>query len=184
MPKANCKVSYTTYGDGTIDLKMDYKGTEGLPNMMDFGIIFKVPCKYKNLQWYGYGKEENYRDRNKGARLGIYSNKVRDNVSKYVIPQECGNKTGVRWTKILSNDGHGIEVKGENLEFSALPFTPHELENAYHHHELPNIYYTVIRVSLKHIGVGGDDSWGAMPHDEYLIEASKDMSLKFSFKGI
>lgn len=184
VPKTNCKVSYTTYGDGTIDLKMDYKGTEGLPNMMDFGIIFKVPCKYENLQWYGYGKEENYRDRNKGARLGIYSNKVRDNVSKYVIPQECGNKTGVRWTKILSNDGHGIEVKGENLEFSALPFTPHELENAYHHHELPNIYYTVIRVSLKHIGVGGDDSWGAMPHDEYLIEASKDMSLKFSFKGI
>ncbi|MDZ7548700.1 beta-galactosidase small subunit, partial [Clostridium perfringens] len=138
-------------------------------NMLDFGMIFKIPCLYDNLEYYGFGADENYQDRNKGARLDVYKIKVSDNVSKYVVPQECGNRTGVRWAKITDNKGHGVKIFGDSLDFSALPFTPHELDNANHHYELPKVYNTVIKVSSKQTGVGGDDSWGATPHEEYLL---------------
>lgn len=183
-PESKCNVTYTTLGDGSVKVKMDYKGVEGLPNMLDFGMMVKIPCVYDNLTWFGRGIEENYSDRNKGAKLGVHKNKVIDNLSKYVIPQECGNKTDLKWAKVTDNTGNGLMIAGNNFEFSALPYTPHELENAYHHYELPPVYHTVIRVSLKNIGVGGDDSWGAMPHDEYLIPSNKDMSLEFTIKGI
>jgi len=183
-PESKCDVTYTTLGNGSIKVKMDYKSVKGLPNMLDFGMIIKIPCIYNNLTWFGRGIEENYSDRNKGARLGVHNNKVIDNVSKYVIPQECGNKTDLKWAKVMDNTDNGLMITGNNFEFSALPYTPHELENAYHHYELPPVYNTVIRASLKNIGVGGDDSWGSMPHDEYLIPSNKDMSFEFTIKGI
>lgn len=182
--ESECKVSYTTYGNGKVDVNMDYKGVEGLSDMLDFGMIFKIPSTYENIKWYGYGKEENYCDRNKGARLGIFETKVCDNVSKYVTPQECGNRTGVRYAKVLDNQGFGLEISGNEIDFSALPYTPHELENAFHHYDLPKIYHTVIRASLMQIGVGGDDSWGARPHEEYLLKSNKDMNFTFTLKGI
>ena len=184
VPECKCDVSYTTVGDGSVKVKMDYKAVDNLANMLDFGMIFKIPSKYENLTWFGRGGEENYCDRNKGARLGIHNNKVIDNVSQYVIPQECGNKTDVKWAKVTDEFGNGLLINGDNFEFSALPYTPHELENAYHHYELPQVHYTVIRASLMNIGVGGDDSWGAMPYDEYLIPSNKDMSFEFTIKGI
>ena len=184
VPESKCEVIYTIHDDGSINIKMDYKAVDNLPNMLDFGMIFKIPNKYENLTWFGRGFEENYRDRNKGAKLGVHSNKVSDNVSKYVIPQECGNKTDVKWAKVTDNQGNGLLITGDNIEFSALPYTPHELENAYHHYELPSVYHTVIRASLMNIGVGGDDSWGSMPHDEYLIPSNKDMTFDFTIKGI
>ncbi|MEN8078336.1 glycoside hydrolase family 2 TIM barrel-domain containing protein [Clostridioides difficile] len=184
VPESKCEVIYTIHDDGSINFKMNYKAVDNLPNMLDFGMIFKIPNKYENLTWFGRGFEENYSDRNKGAKLGVYSNKVIDNVSKYVIPQECGNKTDVKWAKVTDNKGNGLLITGDNIEFNALPYTPHELENAYHHYELPPVYHTVIRASLMNIGIGGDDSWGAMPHDEYLIPSNKDMTFNFTIKGI
>ncbi|EKY25798.1 glycoside hydrolase family 2 TIM barrel-domain containing protein [Clostridium celatum] len=184
VPESKCYVTYTTLVDGTIDIKMEYKAVDNLPNMLDFGMIFTVPCIYENITWFGKGKEENYCDRNKGARFGVHKNKVSDNLSKYVIPQECGNKTDVKWVSVTDNLENGLIIKGDNFNFSALPYTPHELENAYHHYELPKVYHTVIRVSLMNSGIGGDDSWGAMPHDEYLIPSNRDMTFKFTIKGI
>ena len=73
---------------------------------------------------------------------------------------------------------------GDNIEFSALPYTPHEIENARHDFELPQIHYTVVRVSKQQMGVGGDDSWGAKTHEEYLLNTEKPMKLTFGFKGI
>ena len=73
---------------------------------------------------------------------------------------------------------------GDCMEFSALPYTPHELENARHPFELPQVHYTVVRVSKQQMGVGGDDSWGAKTHKEYLINAEKEMEFTFGFQGI
>ena len=82
------------------------------------------------------------------------------------------------------NLGRGIEFCGKELSFSALPYTPHELENAMHSYELPTVYYTVVRVALQQMGVAGDDSWGARTHEEYLIDVTRPLKLEFDFKGI
>lgn len=70
------------------------------------------------------------------------------------------------------------------MEFSALPYTPHELENAMHPFELPQVHYTVVRVAKQQMGVAGDDSWGAKTHPEYLLDAKEKMEFTFRFKGI
>ena len=100
------------------------------------------------------------------------------------MPQECGNKVGVRYAKVTDEQGNGLLFEGKEMEFSALPYTPHELENAMHDFELPNIHHTVVRVAKAQMGVGGDDSWGSSVHPEYLLDVSSKMKFEFSLKGI
>ncbi len=183
-PKAECQMIYKVFGDGTVTTKLVYDPIQELKDMPEFGVIFKMKADYDTIEWYGIGPEETYWDRNRGGRLGIYKNKVIDNIPKYLVPQECGNKTGIRYAKVMDHRGRGIVFTGNNMNFSALPFTPHELENAMHDYELPQIQYTVIRTSLNQMGIAGDDSWGARTHEEFLIDVSKKLEFEFSFKGI
>ena len=183
-PQAECELSYEVFADGTIETVLSYEPVKDLGDMPEFGVIFKFDADYNQVTWYGMGPEETYVDRNKGAKLGIYQNKVEENMAKYLVPQECGNKTGVRWAKVTDRKGRGMLFKSDKMEFSALPYTPHEIENAAHPFELPKVHYTVVRASMQQMGVGGDDSWGAKTHPEYLLDVSQKKEFKFSFKGI
>lgn len=183
-PAAKCQVAYTVFGDGTVETKLTYDPVEGLPDMPEFGMMFKLNADYDNVEWYGYGPEETYADRRHGAKLGIYKNKAADNMAKYLVPQECGNKVGVRYAKVTDDRGRGLLFSGDELSFSALPYTPHEMENAAHPYELPQVHYTVVRVALAQMGVGGDDSWGAWVHPEYHIDVTKPLEFTFRFRGI
>lgn len=183
-PSSKCEVSYTVFGDGTIETKLMYDPVEGLPDMPEFGMMFQFDADYDNLTWYGMGPDETYADRRHGAKLGIYSNKVADNMAKYLVPQECGNKVGVRYARLVDAKGRGILFEGDELSFSALPYTPHELENAVHAYELPQVHHTIVRVAFAQMGVGGDDSWGSWVHPEYHIDVTKPLEFTFRFKGI
>jgi len=188
-PAADCQVSYTVFGDGTVKVDMSYNpgsraSAKDLLPMPEFGMLFKLNADYENLEWYGMGPEETYVDKVTGAKLGIYRNKVKDNMAEYLVPQECGNKVGVRYAKLTNAYGKGIIFTGDAMEFSALPYTPHELENAMHHYELPVPHYTVVRVNMKQMGIAGDNSWGALTHDEYLLPANEPLNFSFRFKGI
>lgn len=183
-PAGKCQVSYTVFGDGTIETKLMYDPVEGLPDMPEFGMMFQFNADYDNLTWYGMGPEETYADRRHGAKLGIYSSKVADNMAKYLVPQECGNKVGVRYVRLVDAKGRGMMFEGDELSFSALPYTPHELENAAHVYELPQVHHTIVRVALAQMGVGGDDSWGSLVHPEYHIDVTKPLEFTFRFKGI
>ena len=183
-PASKCQVAYTVFGDGTIETKLMYDPVEGLPDMPEFGMMFQFNADYDKLTWYGMGPEETYADRRHGAKLGIYSNKVADNMAKYLVPQECGNKVGVRYARLVDAKGRGMMFEGDELSFSALPYTPHELENAAHAYELPQVHHTIVRVALAQMGVGGDDSWGSWVHPEYHIDVTKPLEFTFRFKGI
>lgn len=183
-PESSCEVVYTVTGDGTVHTALSYDPPKGIHDMPEFGMLFKFDADYENLTWYGYGPAETYCDRERGGKLGIHHNKVADNIAQYLVPQECGNHTHVRRASVTDNLGRGIEFSGKELSFSALPYTPHELENAMHSYELPPVYYTVVRVALQQMGVAGDDSWGARTHEEYLIDVTRPLKLEFDFKGI
>ncbi|MBO0959376.1 DUF4981 domain-containing protein [Neobacillus sp. MM2021_6] len=177
---------YTVFADGSVRVKHTYKGAENLPQLPIFAVSFKVPADYDQLEWYAMGPEENYCDRSMGARLGIFTNQVKDNLSGYVMPQESGNRTGVRHVCVRNSNGQGMKISsvGKPLECTVSPFTAFELENAQHVYELPNIHYTVVTVAGRQMGVGGDDSWGAPVHDEHLIEADREMEFEFRIERI
>ncbi|MBP3490062.1 MAG: DUF4981 domain-containing protein [Roseburia sp.] len=183
-PQSKCEVTYTVLCDGTVETKLFYDPVKELGDMPEFGMLFKLNADYDRLEWYGLGPQETYADRMRGAKLGIYRNRVADNMAEYLVPQECGNKVGVRYAKVTDERGRGMLFTGDNLSFSALPYTPHELENAMHAYELPQVHYTVVRVALMQMGVGGDDSWGSLVHPEYHIDVTKPLEFTFKFRGI
>ncbi|WP_044915220.1 glycoside hydrolase family 2 TIM barrel-domain containing protein [Butyrivibrio sp. WCE2006] len=183
-PESDCAVSYEVFGDGTIKTEMSFDAVKGLPDMPEFGMLFKLNADYDNVTWYGLGPQETYEDRKCGGKIGIYKNKVSDNMAKYLVPQECGNKCDVRWAEVTDLKGRGMKFFGDNISFSALPYTPHEMENAMHDFELPRVHYTVVRAALGQMGIAGDDSWGARPHPQYRLPAGKNMKFVFLFKGI
>ena len=187
-PTSKCKLSYEVFGDGRVKTTLTYEPVKELGDMPEFGVIFKFNADYDRVEWYGLGETETYSDRKKGAKLGIYANKVADNMARYMVPQECGAKEEVRWAKVIDRKGRGMlfEMDENNgpMMFSALPYTPHEMENAMHPYELPEVHYTVVRVAKDQMGVGGDDSWGARTHEEYLLKTDKKMEFSFVFKGL
>lgn len=183
-PQSSCEVTYRVFGDGTIETTLSYDPVKELGDMPEFGMIFKLDADYDTVKWYGLGPQETYEDRQHGGKYGVYENKVADNIAEYLVPQESGNKCRVRYAKVMDKKGRGMLFFGDELSFSALPYTPHELENAAHHFELPPVHYTVVRVAKKQMGVGGDDSWGAHTHPEYLLDASEKMEFTFCFRGI
>lgn len=183
-PCSTCEVSYTVYGDGAIETKLSYDPVKELGDMPEFGMIFYLDADYDHVTWYGLGPAETYADRRKGAKLGIYQNRVMDNLAEYLVPQECGNKMDVRYAKVTDAKGRGMLFAGDGIYFSALPYTPHEMEHALHAYELPRVHDTVVRVALAQMGVAGDDSWGARVHPEYRIQTGQKLEFRFWIKGI
>ena len=183
-PKASCTVAYRVHPCGKVDVRMRYDPVKELGDMPEFGMTAKLDADCNRVRFFGLGPEENYTDRREGARLGLWEYRAEENMTPYLLPQECGNRTGVRWAEITDAQGRGLKLWLNGGEFSALPWTPHEIENAAHGYELPPVCYTVLKMSCRQMGVGGDDSWGARTHPEYLLDVSGPVEFAFSFRGI
>lgn len=185
-PEFEYTIIYTAYFDGRLGVCVNYAGVSGMPDMPILALDFKMKKQLNSFSYYGMGPDENYIDRNKGARLGVWESTAMDNLSGYLNPQECGNRTGVRNLTVSDNTQHGLTFTKVNapFEMSVLPYSAYELENAMHMDELPNVRYTWVRIAAKQMGVGGDDSWGAKVHDEYRIKSDEPMKLEFIISPI
>ena len=106
-------------------------------------------------------------------------------MTPYLVPQECGAKCGVRQALVTDETGRGMMFTCDKdpFMFSALPYSPHVIEEAAYAYELPESRHTYVRVIGEQMGVGGDDSWGAVPHKEFMIEG-RDLSFTFAFCGV
>ena len=183
-PESRCQVSYRVFADGTVETTLSYDPVKELSDMPEFGMMFRMDADYDELEWYGLGEAETYADRKRGGKLGVYRNKVEDNMAGYLVPQECGNKCDVRYAKVTDKKGRGILFSGDELSVNVLPYTPPEVENAMHGYELPPVHYTIVRIAEQQMGVAGDDSWGARVHPEYLVDVSGRKEFTFRFRGI
>lgn len=186
VPSTKVNVSYYIEEDGVIKVTVHYNGVDGLPELPVLGMNFRLLSEFDSFIWYGKGKEENYIDRCDGAKLGVYSSTPIKNLSKYLVPQECGNRTDTRWVEVRNEEGEGLRFSYEELpfEFSVLPYNCIELENALHKEDLPPVNFTNVNIIGRQMGVGGDDSWGAPVLKEYCIDSSKDIEYTFKISGI
>lgn len=186
IPRAFCRQTHDVFADGRVQITLEYDPVKELGDMPEFGVMMKLNADFNRLCWYGLGPEDTYQDRKKGGKLGVYEKNVEENLASYVFPQESGSKEGVRVAAVTDEKGRGLCFWAEKapMSFSALPWTPHEIENAAHGYELPPVHYTVVRAALARMGVAGDNSWGARTHPEFLLNTEKKMVFCFSFKGI
>ena len=183
-PSFECTVKYSVTADGTVRVHMMMDPPEELGDMPEFGMMLRMDADYDRVKWYGLGPDETYSDRTQGAKLGIYSQLAKDARAPYLIPQESGNKMGVRWATVTDKRNRGLLFAGDGMNFSALPWSPHEIESAGHPFDLPEIHHTYIRCALAQMGVAGDDGWGARTQPEFLLPAGQKMEFEFAFRGM
>ncbi|WP_084128379.1 glycoside hydrolase family 2 TIM barrel-domain containing protein [Demequina sp. NBRC 110055] len=184
VPVSEVDLTYRVDGDGHVAVTVDLRPGEGLPDVPELAFLLTVDADLRNLTWYGEGPHESYVDRRGAARLGVYSADVREQLTRYMRPQESGSHTGVRWAEVVDRAGYGVRLDADTpMELSALPWTPFEIENARHPNELPPIHHTVLRPALMRRGAGGDQSWGAMTHPEYRVPTG-DLTFTFGFQGV
>jgi beta-galactosidase len=181
-PAHECKVEYLINPDGFVDCRLILDKSDDVGELPELSMAFTLDASLENLEWYGKGPMETYLDKDH-AKIGVFTNKVADNMAKYLVPQECGNHQEVRYAKISDEKGDGIVFVANNNGLSALPYSVNEIEEAKHHTELPPIHFTHVRIG-KQMGVAGDDTWGAKTHPEFMLDNSKKMEISFSFKGI
>ncbi len=169
-------ITYTIYADGTVDISSRFNLiNDDLPEIPRIGFRLRLPSSYDNLKYFGRGPYENYIDRNTGALVGLYTSKAADQYFPYSRPQENGNKTDVRWVQLTNSKGNGLKATGKpTLGTSAMPyaredFDPGEQKAQRHTNDVKSRDFIEWHIDLKQMGVGGDNSWGARPRNEYMI---------------
>jgi beta-galactosidase len=135
-----------------------------------------LPAGFDRITWLGPGPQETYCDR-KDARVGVYKGTVADQFfADYTEPGESGNKVDVRWVALMNHKGVGLLAVGQPwLSVNALHHTTQDLQGAEHPFEMPRREVTVLNLDWMQQGVGGDNSWGAWPHEPYLISCQEQV---------
>ena len=171
-------LTYTFMADGALKVEVEWerKG-EYVPELPRFGMRMIMPQSYTNFKFYGRGPWENYSDRNESSFVDLYEQSTSEQLFTYVRPQESGNKTDVRWLELTNDYGIGIRIEGlQPLSVSAMPYRSEDLDpgltkKQMHYSDIEPRREVVLHVDLAQRGLGGDDSWGAQPHDKYRLTA-------------
>ena len=166
------RVVYTVFPSGDIYVDASFTpGLDTLPMLPRFGMQMAMPAGFERVAWYGPGPEETYADRNE-ARVGRHSGTVDGQWTEYSKPQENGNKIGVRWLAVTNSQGVGLLAVGmPHLSAAVRHYTHEDIWNAAHTYELARRPETYVNLDDRQMGVGGDDSWGALAHEPYRLPA-------------
>ncbi len=194
------QVTYSIYGSGEINVNHQFKKyNPGLPEIPRMGMTLIMPREFDQMSWYGRGPYETYQDRKTSAFVDVYSGSVAQQYHAYLRPQENGNKTDVRWLKITNEDGEGLLFEGDQLlEVSAhhnliddfeTPFDEegkkivNSPEDQRHTTDVKPRDLTAVDIDLKQMGVGGDNSWGALTHEKYRL-TEPEYTYQYTIKPI
>jgi len=174
------KAIYTIYGDGKFTVDVEFKPKKELIRL---GMQTKLSPEFSQFEWFGKGFHETYEDRKTGAAVGRYSGTAEELIHDYVFPQENGNRTDVRWVRVLNPEGKGFKISdncGKYLNFSAWPYSQDDLEEAEHIHDLPRSDNVTFNIDYRQRGVGGDFPAFPTVHDKYKLK--KDVTYSYSFR--
>jgi beta-galactosidase len=164
-------VRYRVLGSRTVAVEMDYDaGDVGMPELPRFGTRLGLPARFDRIAWFGPGPEESYADR-KRLPVDVYTGALDAQLTRYSRPQETGNKVDVRWLALTDGRGVGLLAVGAPLlSANAMRYEPSALEAAGHFHELTPDDVVHLHLDAAQRGVGGDNSWGALPQAAYRLE--------------
>ena len=173
--------TYTFRADGSLQVEMSWlRDSDYVAEIPRFGMRMILPADYKKFTYYGRGPWENYSDRCESSFLGRYEQSTDDQLFHYVRPQESGNKTDVRWLELMGSEGRGIRIEGlQPLSVSAMPYRAEDLDpgrdskNQVHYSDIEPRNEVVLHVDLAQRGLGGDNTWGATPREQYCLTAEE-----------
>jgi beta-galactosidase len=174
---------YTIYGNGEIDVTMSADIRENLMSLPRFGLEFAMPRGNETINYFGMGPHENYIDMNNSAKMGLYESTVDHEYEPYIKPQETGNHTKVQWAAVYDIMGRGLIFKGNpEFNFSALHYTPEDLDKADYTANLNRREETIVHVDYQQTGIGSN-SCGPNLQEKYELKP-QHIDFGFSFKPI
>ena len=171
-------ITYLVFANtGAVKVTEDFKATEGakVSDMFRFGMLLQMPYSMEKSTYYGRGPIENYSDRKDCMRIAIYNDEADNQYFPYIRPQESGTKSDIRWWKQTDATGLGLQVKScAPFYASALHFDTEELDDGdekeqRHSFDLKKSKFTNLFLDAAHMGVGGENSWGAWPLEKYRV---------------
>ena len=171
-------ITYLVFANtGAVKVTEDFKATEGakVSDMFRFGMLLQMPYSMEKSTYYGRGPIENYSDRKDCMRIAIYNDDADNQYFPYIRPQESGTKSDIRWWKQTDATGLGLQVKSCSPFYaSALHFDTEELDDGdekeqRHSFDLKKSKFTNLFLDAAHMGVGGENSWGAWPLEKYRV---------------
>ncbi|MEO0339549.1 MAG: beta-galactosidase domain 4-containing protein [Bacteroidota bacterium] len=171
--KAMLQINYDIYPNG--DLKVDflYSAAEDLAILPRVGMEWILPLEFDQFEWYGPGPLPTYSDRNV-EKVGIYTSTAMDNWVDYSKPQENGNKAEVRWVKVRNEQGNGLQITSNQLfNFNLMPYGKKVITDTKYSWQLPQSERIYMNIDHRQLGVGGDNSWGAICLPEYQLKAKE-----------
>jgi beta-galactosidase len=161
---------------GSLSVKASFNTDKELPELPRFGMRMVLPQEFENIEYYGRGPLENYSDRNTASFVGRYKTTVSDFGFDYIRPQENGNRTDVRWATLTNSDGFGLKIKSvdKRLNIKAAHNSWEDLDFGItkkntHPSDVTPRKEVYLNIDLAQRGLGGDDSWGALPHKPYRL---------------
>ena len=172
QPECKGQVVYTITSKG-MEVDMQFFPNDALPEIPEVGLLFELPPDFENLTYLGAGPEENYIDRCNATQIGLYNTTVTDLYTDYLKPQECGNRTGVRYATLVGQKKVFSLVAEPVMELNVSHWLPKEIENTWHGKDLPPVTKTVVRCIARQQGVGGYDSWGKRPEESVTLRTGK-----------
>jgi beta-galactosidase len=174
--RARHHATYTVYGSGDIVVTNRLvPRTMALPDLPRLGTVLILPDGFEHMAWYGRGPHETYWDRKTGAPVGVYRGTVMEQYHPYIRPQENGNKTEVRWVAVMNAEGVGVLAVGMPLlNVSAQHFLNEDFDEGprkrqRHTFDVERRPLTTLNLDYQQMGVAGDNSWGARPHEQYTL---------------
>lgn len=170
----NCSYEYMIYGSGDVIINMHVLPDNDLPPLPRIGLLMEIPGRFDKFTWYGRGPQENYCDRKEGYPVGLYSGTVEEQHVPYIMPQENGNKTDIRWASLTDESGAGLLVCGIEginplFETGVHNYTVEELSTARHTFDLKRRKDITLTVDWRQSGLGGA-SCGPQTLEQYLIK--------------
>ena len=171
-------ITYVVFANtGAVKVTEDFKATEGakVSDMFRFGMLMQMPYTMEKSNYYGRGPIENYSDRKDCMRIGVYTDDADNQYFPYIRPQESGTKSDIRWWKQTDATGMGLQVKSCTPFYaSAIHFDTEELDDGEekeqrHSFDLKKSKFTNLFLDSAHMGVGGENSWGAWPLEKYRV---------------
>ncbi len=179
----NFEITYSFENTGKMQINVKQL-TKDSSDMPCFGLSFALNSQYNKIKYFGNTKGEAYIDRKESSLIGFKEESIDDQYVKYVNPQECGNKTDLRYIELLDKDNHGLRITTSTIfEASFLPYSSHEIEEAKHFEDLKQHNFNSIRILHGQSGIAGDDTWGAPIHEQYLYHGIEN-SWTISFEII
>ncbi|MFQ3670266.1 MAG: glycoside hydrolase family 2 TIM barrel-domain containing protein [Verrucomicrobiia bacterium] len=177
--QVTAKINYLIHPDGALDIDIDARVERPLADLPRLGLLWTLAPGFEKLAWFGPGPHETYPDRH-AAPIGRYHSTVSEQYVPYPVPQEHGNKHGVRWIMLSDDDNHRFVCLATSRPFdaSALHVTPLDLFHAAHTTDLRPAPETFLHIDLAQRGLG-TASCGPDTDPQHRISAG---SHRFAFR--